>query len=124
MSNPITVRFARFSDLQHVARVMGAAFFDDDLFGDIIHPHRAQYPADVELYWLRRAYVNYWNYRWKWLVAVDTDAATGKEVVVGVAQWERMGSGGEALECAVWDPRKCYAIYTIVYYTTFLGLMG
>jgi hypothetical protein len=27
---PITVRFARFSDLQDVARVMGAAFFDDD----------------------------------------------------------------------------------------------
>jgi hypothetical protein len=49
--------------------------------------------------------VNYWNYRWRWLVAVDTDAATGKEVVVGVAQWERMGRGGEELECGVWDPR-------------------
>ena len=102
----IRVRFARFADLQSIARVMGDAFFDVDLFGDIIHPHRKQYPKDVELYWLRRAYVNFWNYRWRWLVAVDADAATGKEVVVGVAQWERMGTGGDALECAVYDPRE------------------
>jgi hypothetical protein len=109
----IQIRFARFADLQSIARVMGAAFFDDDLFGDIIHPHRKQYPDDVNLYWLRRAYVNFWNYRWRWLVAVDVDASTGKEVVVGVAQWERMGSGGDALEPPLYDPRKSTCVPTI-----------
>ncbi|KAF2689936.1 acyl-CoA N-acyltransferase [Lentithecium fluviatile CBS 122367] len=102
----VNIRFARYTDLPSIARVMGRAFFDDDLFGDIIHPYRKQYPEDVNLYWLRRAYVNFWNYRWRWLVAVTKDVSTGKEDVVGVAQWERLGAGGDKLECAVYDPRR------------------
>jgi hypothetical protein len=101
----ITIRDARFTDLPAISRVMGRAFFDDDLFGDIVHPHRKQYPNDVNLYWGRRAYVNYWNYRWRFQVAVAKDIKTGKEDVVAVSQWERMGSGGDRLECGRWDPR-------------------
>jgi hypothetical protein len=93
-------------DIPSIARVMGQAFFDNSLFGDIIHPHRKQFPEDVNLYWLRRAYVDFWNYRWTWLVAVDKNHSTGEDVVVGVAQWERLGAGGNKLECAIYDPRK------------------
>jgi hypothetical protein len=97
----INIRFARYTDLPAIARVIGLAFFDNSLFGDIIHPQRRQYPEDVNLYWLRRAYVDFWNYRWAWLVAVDHE-----DVVLGAAQWERLGTGGKELECAIYDPRK------------------
>jgi hypothetical protein len=102
----VSIRFAQYADLPAISRVMGQAFFDDSLFGDIIHPHRTKHPKDVDLYWLRRAYADYWNYRWRWLVAVVKEPTTGKDVVVGVAAWERLGSGGEELDCAVYDPRK------------------
>jgi hypothetical protein len=105
----VIIRFAQYADLPAIGRVMGQAFFDDSLFGEIIHPHRQRYPEDVNLYWLRRAYADYWNYRWRWLVAVVKEPATGKDVVVGVAAWERLGSGGETMECASYDPRKRYA---------------
>jgi hypothetical protein len=102
----VSIRSARYGDLPSIARVMGQAFFDDSLFGDIIHPNRAKYPQDVNLYWLRRAYVDFWNYRWIWLVAVVQDVTSGEDIVVGVAQWERLGSGGNKMECAIYDPRE------------------
>jgi hypothetical protein len=102
----VSIRFAEYADLPSISRVMGQAFFDDSLFGDIIHPHRTKYPEDVNLYWLRRAYVDFWNYRWIWLVAVVKDITTGKDLVIGVAQWERLGSGGDKMECAFYDPSK------------------
>jgi hypothetical protein len=58
----VSIRPARYGDLASIASVMGQAFFDDSLFGEIIHPHRTEYPEDVNLYWLRRAYVDFWNY--------------------------------------------------------------
>jgi hypothetical protein len=85
---------------------MGQAFFDDNLFGDIIHPHRTKYPGDVNLYWIRRACLDIWKYRSAWLVAVVGDVTLGQEIVVGVAQWERLGHGGDAMECTFYDPSK------------------
>lgn len=102
----ITIRDARYGDLAAIAHVQGLAFFDDPLFGDLIHPHRDQYPQDVDLWHLRRLRVNYWNYRWKWLVAVERDEAKGSETIVAVAQWSRKGSGGKSLELFALDPRK------------------
>jgi hypothetical protein len=101
----LKLRDASYGELPEIAHVMGLAFFNDNLFGDLIHPHRQQHPDDVDLYWLRRARVNYWDWRWKWLVAVDNDAS-GKEVIVGIAQWARLGDGGRQMECPWYDPRK------------------
>lgn len=102
----VQIRYAQYSDLPAIAHVMTQAFFDDDLFGDIIHPYRKQHHADVQLYWLRRARVNYWNYRWRWPIAVMQEAQTGREVIVGTGQWERIGPGGDKMECRVYDPRE------------------
>ncbi|ORY59963.1 acyl-CoA N-acyltransferase [Pseudomassariella vexata] len=104
MSAP-KLRYASYSELPEIAHVMALAFFDDNLFGDIVHPHRNQFPNDVDLYWLRRARVNFWDYRWRWVVAVDRDK-NGKEVIVGIAQWERLGDGGKKMECWWFDPRN------------------
>ncbi|KAH7030600.1 acyl-CoA N-acyltransferase [Microdochium trichocladiopsis] len=103
----VVYRDARYGELPAVAHVYALAFWDDHIFGHLIHPKRDQFPLDSDLYWLRRARVNYWDYRYKWLVAVVPDEkAAGGEKVVGVAQWERIGDGGKALECAWWDPRN------------------
>ncbi|KAM0408554.1 hypothetical protein ACHAPD_012030 [Fusarium lateritium] len=89
----ITLRDASYFELTEIAHVMSKAFWDDELFDD---PH---------LYWLRRARVNYWDYRWRFIVAVAKDSS-GKEVIAGIAQWERLGEGGKKLECFYLDPRE------------------
>lgn len=101
----IVLRDARFSELPEIAHVMAKAFWEDNLFGQLIHPHRNEHPDDVDLYWLRRARVNFWDYRWRWLVAVGKDES-GREVIAGIAQWARLGDGGKKLECWYLDPRE------------------
>ena len=101
----IVLRDARYSELPEIANVMAQAFWNDNLFGDLIHPHRAQHPDDMDLYWLRRSRVTFWNWRWKFLVAVSKDAE-GKEVIAGVAQWGRLGDGGKEMDLWTLDPRE------------------
>jgi len=103
----VVFRDAHYSELPAVARVMSLAFWDDHIFGALIHPHRDQYPLDSDLYWLRRARVNFWDYRYKFLVAVVPDErGAGSDRVVGIAQWERLGKGARTLDCAWYDPRE------------------
>lgn len=99
------LRNARYSELPEIARVMAHAFWDDNLFGDLIHPHRNEYPDDVDLYWLRRARVSFWNHRWQFIVAVDKDEA-GHDIIVGIAQWARLGEGGRQPRGWYWDFRE------------------
>lgn len=101
----IQLRDAHYSELPRVAHILAQAFWEDNLFGQLIHPNRNEYPDDVDLYWLRRARVNFWDLRRRWLVATNKDK-NGQEVVVGVAIWERLGDGGKKLERGYLDPRK------------------
>lgn len=102
----VTIREARYFELPRISQVLAQAFWDDNLNGDLIHPHRNKFPADVELYWLRRCRVNYWDYTWRWLVAVSRDEKTGTEAIVGIAEWARLGEGRKKLQCSWYDPRK------------------
>lgn len=116
----ITIREARYSELPRISHVLARAFWDDNLNGDLIHPRRNEYPDDVELYWLRRGRVNYWDYTWKWLVAVSHDEK-GSETIVGIAQWARLGEGGKKMRCAWYDPRKLLQVSDMAHMTSFLG---
>lgn len=100
----IMIREAFHSELPRISHVLARAFWDDNLFGDLIHPHRNEFPSDMEFYWLRRARVNFWDYTWKWLVAV-AKSDDGNEIIVGVAQWARLGEGGKKMQCYWFDPR-------------------
>lgn len=102
----VQIRKARYSELPSISQVLSKAFWDDNLNGDLIHPYRNQYPADVELYWLRRSRVNFWDYAWSWVVAVDRNEEEGKEAIVGIAVWARLGDGSRALQCSWYDPRE------------------
>ncbi|KAF1731210.1 hypothetical protein CRV24_009289 [Beauveria bassiana] len=113
MMPDITIRDAHYAELPEMARLMAAAFRDDNLFGAHIHPHRGQHPDDMHLYWLRRLRVNFWDWRYVFLVAVrqtddpSSSSATGpEELIVGVALWTRLGDGGRALELWPFDPRN------------------
>ncbi|KAH0493327.1 hypothetical protein TgHK011_000001 [Trichoderma gracile] len=101
----IVLRNARYSELPEVAHVMARAFWDDNLFGDLIHPKRNEYPEDVDLYWLRRARVSFWDSRWRFIVALEKDE-TGHESIVGIAQWARLGEGNAKPESWYRDYRN------------------
>lgn len=99
------LRDIKYHELPAMARVMSLAFWDDQLFGEMIHPGRGRYPNDSDLYWLRDARVNFWNRRYKFLAAIVQDPdALGKEKVIGIAQWERLGNGAQKRDLARYDP--------------------
>lgn len=76
-----------------MSQLAATAFFDDELFGDWIHPNRNQYPEDVHLYWLKRLRKG-WDLPFNhFLVTTVQDPEEG-EVVTGMAQWMRKGEGG------------------------------
>lgn len=103
----IAIRDARFKELPAAARIMTRAFWNDQIFGDMIHPLREQYPLDSDLYWLREQRVNFWNPHYKLLVAVVKDVeAPGGEKVIGIAEWERLGDGAKKRERGRYDPSK------------------
>lgn len=83
------LRLALPTELPSMAAICARAFWDDDLFGRVIHPQRSTYPNDVQIFWhewLRRDLASPSN---KVLVAVDDEDQ--QEKIVGVAIWERQG---------------------------------
>jgi hypothetical protein len=98
------LRPAQISDLSSIARIWAAAFFDDEIIGQIMHPHRKQYPDDVYWFLLRGIRERFWDWRHQFMV-VTVDEGSG-ERVVGAADWRRLGKGGERTELWWMDPRE------------------
>ncbi|KAF2817341.1 uncharacterized protein BDZ99DRAFT_565105 [Mytilinidion resinicola] len=88
----VTIRSARFKEQHAMASVCGKAWFDEDLFGRVMHPHRDQYPGDVNMFWLRKLREKWVDRNNEILVATVSDESETKNVV-GVAVWKREGSG-------------------------------
>jgi hypothetical protein len=63
-------RFAQSSEEPVLTDICKRAFFNDDLFGRVIHPHRAQYPGDVSIYWGEWLRADWENVRNRPIVAV------------------------------------------------------
>jgi hypothetical protein len=83
----MSIREAKYSDLRAMAEAAAAAFMDEELFGELMHPHRKEHPQDFVAYFERR-FLRHWNDpHARFLVGLDEQ--TGK--VVAVAQWLRMG---------------------------------
>jgi hypothetical protein len=74
-----------------MAKVTATAFFNDELFGPVIHPKRDEYPEDTYKYWLKRIKKN-WDYSFAhfMVVTVPKDDGEGDEVV-SWGQWNRLG---------------------------------
>jgi len=99
------LRNAGFSDLPSIARVWHAGFFDDEIIGDIMHPHRQEHPEDVYWFLLRGLRERFWDWRHQ-LVVVSVEDGKGGETVVGAADWRRLGEGGRTRELWQADPRE------------------
>ncbi|KAF9690505.1 hypothetical protein EKO04_011547 [Ascochyta lentis] len=99
------LRPAQPSDEPAIVDICTRAFFDEDLFGRIIHPRRAEYPQDVQIFWhesLRNDWSSPLN---KVIVAVSSDHG-GHEKIVGAAIWQRQGddAGAQSVMAEWADP--------------------
>jgi GNAT superfamily N-acetyltransferase len=102
------IRPALPSDEPALVRICTRAFFEEDLFGRVIHPHRHTYPEDVAVFWREQLRAEWIEPRNRIMVAVTspdadkptdapTDAPTDTltptgEQIVGLAVWQRQGS--------------------------------
>ncbi|KAG8407487.1 hypothetical protein J3459_017606 [Metarhizium acridum] len=83
----MTIREAKYSDVREMAQAAAAAFKDEELFGELMHPRRKEYPHDFVTYFERR-FLRHWSDPNCHLVA-GLDETTGK--VIACAQWEKQG---------------------------------
>jgi hypothetical protein len=83
------IRPANSSDEPAMAAILATAFFDESLFGPVVHPHRHKYPDDVKIFWSERVRKAWQTRDEKLFVAITTESK--KEKVVGVAVWQRQG---------------------------------
>lgn len=102
------IRPATFSDLVPTARILAAAFHDDELLGVIIHPWRTQYPNDMYLFFIQAMRQTFYaGPDHVHLVAYDKE--NGKQRLTGYAHWIRKRS----------EPRK-----QTLYQTFMTGIMS
>ncbi|OAL03150.1 hypothetical protein IQ06DRAFT_292368 [Phaeosphaeriaceae sp. SRC1lsM3a] len=83
------VRLATPQDEPYIAAICAAAFFNEPLFGQLIHPLRDQYPDDVQIFWHGRMRRMFYDRRDKMIVNTITE--NGVEKIVGMATWQRQG---------------------------------
>ncbi|KAH7351398.1 acyl-CoA N-acyltransferase [Pyrenochaeta sp. MPI-SDFR-AT-0127] len=83
------IRPATPQDEPAMASLCTAAWFDEALFGPVIHPHRHQYPEDVIIFWRESIRSNWKNPRNRIFVATTTEDQ--EEKIVGIATWQRQG---------------------------------
>jgi len=55
----MSVREATYEDLLPASKVLAAAFKDECLFGGLFHPHRADFPDDMHLFFLQKLRVDW-----------------------------------------------------------------
>ncbi|KAI4712256.1 hypothetical protein J4E89_002522 [Alternaria sp. Ai002NY15] len=101
------LRLAKPSDEADIVNICARAFMEEDLFGRVIHPHRAQYPDDVKIFWHEWVRNDWSNPRNKVIVAVST-ADDQQENVIGAAIWQRQGddAGAQRIIAGWNDPGK------------------
>lgn len=84
------LRPATYSDLWPAAGVMAAAFRDNELLGEFMHPHRSLYPNDMQRHMFR-------DLRLKYFTGGPDDhillgfAPGSPATILGLAHWQRWG---------------------------------
>ncbi|KAF1353333.1 hypothetical protein BDV97DRAFT_291031 [Delphinella strobiligena] len=89
------IRPATWADLAPAAILSANAFFDEDLLGPVMHPHRHIYRHDTSLFFLRQLRKDFFNPCCVMLVSHPIDAPL---TVTGIAIWGRKGPGALALK--------------------------
>lgn len=118
MPQRFRLRQARLDDLAAIAKVWTAAFFDDQVIGELMHPKRKQYPQDLYYFLLRGIREDFWDWRHQLLVVtvkISDEQGVLKEVVAGAADWRRLGDGGATRDLKWFDPSTYIIIPTVSY---------
>lgn len=99
------IRLAQPSDEPAIAAICARAFFEEDLFGRVMHPRRAEFPQDVQIFWHEWVRNDWANPRNKVIVAVTTEDDQ-QEKIIGAAIWQRQGDdAGAQKNISTWvDP--------------------
>ena len=95
----MSIRHAQHSDQPAMAQIATKAFIDDELFGELIHPHRKQYPEDVQMFWLKRLR-KAWNKPYNHFLVSTIKAQDGSEIVTGMVRWSRKGKATDEIQAA------------------------
>lgn len=119
-SPQLQLRTAQLSDLPAMARVWHAAFFDDEIIGDLMHPNRKEHPEDVYWFLLRGLRERFWDWRHQFIVVTLQEEAG--ERIVGAADWRRLGEGGKRKELTSVDPRNLISPALSAYHSLSLRL--
>ncbi|KAM0721383.1 hypothetical protein Q7P37_002307 [Cladosporium fusiforme] len=108
------VRRCTEADIPDVARVCARACAEDPLLGDLMHPHRDQYPEDFVEYFRKRLAEHFYESAHHHLITFETQGAA--EVITGYADWLRHDEGDgedrasttktDTLENRAADPEK------------------
>ncbi|KAL8815942.1 MAG: hypothetical protein Q9223_004977 [Gallowayella weberi] len=92
------LRTARHHDLFTIAVIYAAAFWDERVIGELMHPHRQTFPQDYLRYWQQQVAEWYWSYSHQIVVSYElrkSEKNFEEEVLTGVADWIRYGQGWE-----------------------------
>ncbi|EOA88656.1 uncharacterized protein SETTUDRAFT_107072 [Exserohilum turcica Et28A] len=91
------LRRAQPSDEPAIASIFTRAFLDEDLFGRVMHPHRKQYPNDMQLFWHEWLRHDWQSPRSRVLVVWRRPSeASTEEQILGAALWQRQGDDAGA----------------------------
>lgn len=98
------LRPAQPSDEPAIVSLCARAFYNEDLFGRVMHPHRDQYPEDLEIYWRAVVRRDWANPRNRVFVVVRRSESqppqngdkNEEDEVVGMAIWQRQGDDATA----------------------------
>lgn len=94
-THPITYRFATLLDAPQIGRLAAKTYYNTALT-DFLSPNRAQYPSHYIDGFVRRATQRMLSPRNTTYLATTRDPVTGKEKVVGSAQFVRLGDDAGA----------------------------
>ncbi|KAK8200706.1 hypothetical protein M8818_006021 [Zalaria obscura] len=89
------VRLAQYADLLPASKLLATAFFDEDLFGSLMHPHRNEYPDEVYLTHLSHLRQGSFS---PCATVIVSHAPETPRTITGVAVWEWKGRKADELE--------------------------
>ncbi|KAK4988327.1 vesicle coat component [Elasticomyces elasticus] len=97
----LPIRAGTIEDLEPAAHVLALALFNEEVFGDIIHPHRHEYPDDTYIFFLHKLRAEWIKPSNRILVATaPTTPSNGSEsttsTITGLAQWTRKSTATDA----------------------------
>ncbi|EMD87214.1 hypothetical protein COCC4DRAFT_27631 [Bipolaris maydis ATCC 48331] len=96
------IRPAQPSDEPAIVALCARAFYNEDLFGRVMHPHRDQYPDDLQIYWREVVRRDWAAPRNRVFVVVrprnpeQHQQDKEEDEVVGMAIWQRQGNDATA----------------------------